>query len=77
MSDSPQAKISFFSKYLSLWVALCIGLGVAIGFFLPGLPRFLGNFEYAHVSIPVAILIWLMFSSVVSVHHTIDRKSVV
>jgi len=60
MSDSPQAKISFFSKYLSVWVALCIGLGVAVGYFLPGLPRFLGNFEYAHVSIPVAILIWLM-----------------
>ena len=35
-------------------------LGVAIGYFLPGLPRFLGSFEYAHVSIPVAILIWLM-----------------
>jgi ACR3 family arsenite transporter len=60
MSDASQAKIGFFSKYLSLWVALCIGLGVAIGYFLPGLPAFLGTFEYAHVSIPVAILIWLM-----------------
>ncbi len=52
--------IGFFAKYLSLWVALCIALGVAIGYFLPGVPAFLGQFEYARVSIPVAILIWLM-----------------
>lgn len=60
MSDNPKAGIGFFAKYLSLWVALCIGLGVAIGYFLPGVPAFLGKFEYAQVSIPVAILIWLM-----------------
>lgn len=60
MSDNPKTGIGFFAKYLSLWVALCIGLGVAIGYFLPGVPVFLGKFEYAQVSIPVAILIWLM-----------------
>jgi ACR3 family arsenite transporter len=60
MGEGKAAGIGFFAKYLSLWVALCIGLGVAIGCFLPGIPAFLGTFEYAHVSIPVAILIWLM-----------------
>ncbi|MBU0935473.1 MAG: ACR3 family arsenite efflux transporter [Spirochaetes bacterium] len=60
MSDTQKPAISFFAKYLSLWVALCIGLGVAIGHFLPGVPAFLSRFEYAKVSIPVAILIWLM-----------------
>jgi ACR3 family arsenite transporter len=60
VSDSSPAKIGFFAKYLSLWVALCIALGVAIGYFLPGVPAFLGRFEYAKVSIPVAMLIWLM-----------------
>ena len=60
MSESQKPGIGFFAKYLSLWVALCIGLGVAIGYFLPGVPAFLGQFEYAKVSIPVAILIWLM-----------------
>ena len=53
-------KISFFDKYLSLWVILCIGAGVAIGKFLPAVPNTLSKFEYANVSIPVAILIWLM-----------------
>jgi ACR3 family arsenite transporter len=52
--------LGFFAKYLSIWVAACIALGVAIGYFLPGVPAFLGKFEYARVSIPVAVLIWLM-----------------
>ena len=56
----PEKKLGFFSKYLSLWVFLCIVLGVAIGHFWPGIPTFLNRFEYAKVSIPVAILIWLM-----------------
>lgn len=49
-----------FEKYLTLWVALCIGVGIAVGKFLPVVPETLGQFEYANVSIPVAILIWLM-----------------
>ncbi len=53
-------KIGFFAKYLSLWVFICIVLGVAIGYFFPAIPGFLSRFEYANVSIPVAILIWLM-----------------
>jgi len=60
MATAAKPGIGFFAKYLSLWVALCIALGVAIGHFLPGVPAFLGKFEYAKVSIPVAALIWLM-----------------
>ena len=53
-------KISFFDKYLSVWVILCIIAGVAVGKFLPAIPNTLSRFEYANVSIPVAVLIWLM-----------------
>jgi ACR3 family arsenite transporter len=60
MRGKTEPSIGFFAKYLSVWVALCIVLGVAIGHFLPGVPAFLNRFEYAKVSIPVAILIWLM-----------------
>ena len=49
-----------FEKYLTLWVALCIAAGVALGHFLPAVPETLGRWEYASVSIPVAVLIWLM-----------------
>ena len=42
--------ISFFEKYLSLWVGLCIIVGVAIGRFLPFVPELLSRFEYYNVS---------------------------
>ena len=60
MEKSKAAGIGFFEKYLTLWVILCMAAGVLIGKFLPGIPAFLGRFEYANVSIPIAILIWLM-----------------
>ncbi|MDD4657837.1 MAG: ACR3 family arsenite efflux transporter [Eubacteriales bacterium] len=60
MEKSNNPGISFFEKYLTLWVALCMVIGVLIGKFLPGIPAFLGRFEYANVSMPIAILIWLM-----------------
>ncbi|WP_319476775.1 ACR3 family arsenite efflux transporter [Marispirochaeta aestuarii] len=60
MSWAEKKPISFFEKYLTLWVALCIVVGTLIGRFLPAVPEFLSTLEYARVSIPVAILIWLM-----------------
>jgi len=52
--------ISYFERYLTLWVALCILVGIAIGKLLPIVPATLEKFEYANVSIPIAILIWVM-----------------
>jgi ACR3 family arsenite transporter len=60
MEDKKDPGIGFFEKYLTVWVMLCMVTGVLIGKFLPGVPAFLGQFEYAKVSIPIAILIWLM-----------------
>lgn len=52
--------INIFQRYLTVWVILCMIAGVLIGRFLPQIPQFLGRFEYASVSVPMAILIWLM-----------------
>lgn len=52
--------ISFFEKNLTIWVGLCMVAGVLIGRYLPGIPGFLGQFEVAQVSLPIAVLIWLM-----------------
>ncbi len=60
MKKENTLQIGFFDKYLTLWVALCMVAGVLIGRFLPGIPAFLGQFEYARVSIPIAVLIWVM-----------------
>ena len=57
---SKKTGISFFEKYLTVWVVLCMVAGVLLGKFLPGIPAFLGRFEYANVSIPITMLIWLM-----------------
>ncbi|HPD89648.1 MAG TPA: ACR3 family arsenite efflux transporter [Oscillospiraceae bacterium] len=60
MKKNRSSGIGFFEKYLTLWVILCMAAGVLIGRFLPGIPTFLGRFEYANVFIPIAVLIWLM-----------------
>ena len=50
----------FFERFLSLWVALCIVVGILLGRFIPGLFQALGSMEIAQVNLPVAVLIWLM-----------------
>jgi len=52
--------LGFFEKYLTFWVAGCIAAGVLIGQYLTFIPDTLSRFEYANVSIPVAVLIWFM-----------------
>lgn len=52
--------IGFFERYLTVWVAICIVVGILVGQILPIIPQTLNKFEYYNVSIPVAILIWLM-----------------
>ena len=60
MKQENNTGISFFQRYLTVWVIICMVLGILIGKYLPGIPEFLNQFEYAKVSIPMAILIWLM-----------------
>lgn len=52
--------ISFFEKYLTLWVILCMVIGILISVYLPSIPDFLNQFTYAEISVPIAILIWVM-----------------
>jgi len=52
--------MSTFERYLTLWVGLCIVVGVALGHVLPGMFQAIGSAEVAQVNLPVAVLIWLM-----------------
>jgi ACR3 family arsenite transporter len=52
--------MSTFERYLTIWVALCIVAGIALGHFFPDLFHAVGAAEIAQVNLPVAILIWLM-----------------
>lgn len=66
--------IGFFEKYLSVWVLICIVVGVCVGLYVPSVPDILGKWEYANVSIPIAILIWLMIYPMML---KVDFKSVI
>jgi arsenite transporter len=52
--------INFFERYLSVWVALCIVVGVALGQFFPSAFKAIASLEVAQVNIPVGLLIWVM-----------------
>lgn len=52
--------MSVFERYLTLWVALCIVVGIALGHFMPSVFQAIGAAEIANVNLPVAVLIWLM-----------------
>src|SRR5665811_2103648 len=54
------APMSVFERYLTVWVALCIVVGIALGQFLPGLFQAIGRMEVAQVNLPVGVLIWVM-----------------
>ena len=60
MKKQANQDISFFQRYLTVWVFLCMVAGVALGHWVPSLPSLLGRLEYARVSIPMALLIWVM-----------------
>lgn len=55
-----QEDISFFEKNLTLWVLICMAIGVLIGRFIPAIPEALGELEFYNVSIPTTILLWIM-----------------
>ena len=52
--------MNLFERFLTLWVFLCIVVGVALGQFAPSVFQALGRFEIAQVNIPVGLLIWVM-----------------
>lgn len=75
---SSNAGIGFFERYLSVWVALCIGAGVGLGLLLPDAFAAIAAIEFAHVNLVVAVLIWAMifpmmvqvdFAAVKAVRH--------
>ena len=59
-SSAPPPAIGFFERYLTIWVALCIVAGIALGQWLPGVFRGIASLEVAKVNVPVGVLIWVM-----------------
>ena len=58
-------RLNGFERYLSLWVGLCMGVGVVLGLTAPGMMRGLRGLEFgagSQINVPIAILIWLMIT---------------
>ncbi len=68
-----QEAISFFERNLTVWVLICMALGVLLGHFFPAMPEALGKLEFYNVSIPTTILLWVMIYPMLL---KIDFKSV-
>ena len=78
---SAPKRLNLFERYLTLWVALCMVAGLALGKWAPGAVQALRSMEFgkgSQVNVPIAVLIWLMiipmmmkvdFSSILSVHQ--------
>lgn len=60
MKRHAEEGISFFQRYLTVWVLLCMAAGVLLGHFVPALPAALDRVTYARISLPMAVLIWVM-----------------
>jgi arsenite transporter len=54
------APLSFFERYLTLWVAVCIVVGIGLGQVFPAPVQAIGRMEFAQVNLPVGVLIWVM-----------------
>jgi ACR3 family arsenite transporter len=64
--------MSAFERYLSLWVFLCIVIGITLGQFFPSIFHTIVNIEFAHVNLPVGLLIWVM---IIPMLMKVDFKS--
>lgn len=60
MKKESNSGISFFQRYLTVWVIVCMLIGIMLGHFLPGMKEALNHLEYVGISIPMAVLIWIM-----------------
>ncbi len=59
-TDRTPPAMNLFERYLTVWVFLCILVGIALGEFLPGVFQAIGRLEVARVNLPVGLLIWVM-----------------
>ncbi|MFQ6053511.1 MAG: ACR3 family arsenite efflux transporter, partial [Candidatus Bathyarchaeia archaeon] len=72
-----EVKLSVFERYLTLWIALCMLVGLLLGRFLPAFGRYLDSLKFAKLSIPIGIcLFFMMYPTVVGIAFSDIKKAV-
>ncbi len=77
MSDERRVSLGTFEKYLTLWIAVCIVIGLLLGRFLPSLGQYLDSLKFAQLSIPIGVcLFFMMYPTVVGIAFSDIKKAV-
>jgi ACR3 family arsenite transporter len=76
VNNSKEVSLGLFEKYLTLWIAICIVIGLLLGRFLPQFGRYLDSFKFNQISVPIGILLFLMmFPTVVGISFSDVKKA--
>jgi ACR3 family arsenite transporter len=77
MSNERRVSLGIFEKYLTLWIAVCIVIGLLLGRFLPSFGQYLDSLKFAQLSIPIGIgLFFMMYPTVVGIAFSDVKKTV-
>ena len=74
--NNEEVSLGFFEKYLTLWIAICIVVGLLLGRFLPSLGQYLDSLKFGQISIPIGILLFFMiYPTVVGISFDDVKKA--
>jgi len=77
MAEEERRELGLFEKYLTLWIAICIIIGLLLGRFLPALGQYLDSLKFANLSIPIGVLLFfMMYPTVVGIAFSDVKKAV-
>src|SRR5512136_55404 len=74
--NNEEVSLGFFEKYLTVWIAICIAVGLLLGRFLPAFGQYLDSLKFGQISIPIGILLFfMMYPTVVGIRFSDIKRA--